>query len=129
METNLGLRPGGVERLGAVLLELGLAERVGAKVAGRLRAPAFDERRDPVLGARNVRAAAALAIEQADWVGEILDSGGFPVVLGGDDSVLFGCLLALRRRGAAGLVFLDAHTDYGICRTGLASCRTATCGS
>jgi len=129
VETNLGLRPGGVECLGEVLLELGLAERVGAKVAGRLRAPAFDERRDPVLGARNVRAAAALAIEQADWVGEILDSGGFPVVLGGDDSVLFGCLLALRRRGAAGLVFLDAHTDYGICRTGLASCLTATCGS
>jgi hypothetical protein len=29
VETNLGLRPGGVERLGAVLLELGLAERLG----------------------------------------------------------------------------------------------------
>lgn len=110
--TNLGLRPGGVERLGEVLVKLGLAERVGAQVAGRLRAPAFDERRDPVLGARNVRAAAVLAIEQADRVGEILDHGGFPVVLGGDDSVLFGCLLALRRRGAAGLVFLDGHTDY-----------------
>jgi len=112
VETNLGLRPSGVERLGAALLELGLAERLDAKVAGHLRAPAFDERRDPALGARNVSAAAALAIEQADQVGEILDHGGFPVVLGGDDSVLFGCLLALRRRGQAGLVFLDAHTDY-----------------
>jgi arginase len=112
VETNLGLRPGGVERLGAALLELGLAERLGAKVAGHLRAPAFDERRDPVLGARNVSAAAALAVEQAGRVGEILDHGGFPVVLGGDDSVLFGCLLALRRRGQAGLAFLDAHTDY-----------------
>jgi arginase len=112
VETNLGLRPSGVERLGEALLGLGLAERVDAQVAGHLRAPAFDERRDPVLGARNVRAAAALAIEQADRVVEILDGGGFPIVLGGDDSVLFGCLLALRRRGTAGLMFLDAHTDY-----------------
>jgi arginase len=112
VETNLGLRPGGVERLGEALLGLGLAERVRAQVAGRIRAPAFDEYRDPELGARNVRAVAALAIEQADRVGEILDQGGFPVVLGGDDSVLFGNLLALRRRGTAGLMFLDAHTDY-----------------
>lgn len=112
VETNLGLRPGGVERLGAVLLELGLAERIGAQVADGLRAPAFDDRRDPVLGARNLPAVAALAIEQADRVGEILDEGAFPVVLGGDDSVLLGCLLALRRRGSAGLVLLDGHTDF-----------------
>lgn len=112
VETNLGLRPGGVERLGAALLELGLAERIGARVADPLRAPAFVDRRDPLLGARNVPAVAALAIEQADRVGEILDEGGFPVVLGGDDSVLLGCLLALRRRGSAGLVLLDGHTDF-----------------
>jgi arginase len=36
----------------------------------------------------------------------------FPLVLGGDDSVLFGNLLALRRRGRFGLIFLDAHTDF-----------------
>jgi arginase len=112
VETNLGLRPGGVERLGAVLLELGLAERLGAPVAPAVRAPAFDDRRDPLLGARNVQAAATLAVEQADWVGQILDAGGFPVVLGGDDSVLLGCLLALRRLGSAGLVLLDGHTDF-----------------
>ena len=112
VETNLGLRPGGVERLGAALLELGLAERIGARVVDGLRAPAFVDRRDPVLGARNVPAVAALAVEQADRVGEILDEGGFPVVLGGDDSVLLGCLLALRRRGSAGLVLLDGHTDF-----------------
>ena len=112
VETNLGLRPGGVERLGAVLLELGLAERIDAPVAPALRAPPFDDRRDPALGARNVEAAATLAIEQADRVCQILKAGRFPVVLGGDDSVLLGCLLALRRLGSAGLVLLDGHTDF-----------------
>ena len=112
VETNLGLRPSGVERLGGILLELGLAERVGATVAGILRAPECDHRRDPALGARNVPAAAAVATEQANQIELILDSGGFPVVLGGDDSVLLGCLLALRRRGSLGLVLLDGHTDY-----------------
>ena len=33
-------------------------------------------------------------------------------MLGGDDTVLFGNLLALRRRGRYGLVFLDAHYDF-----------------
>src|ERR1700730_5846504 len=112
VETNLGLRPGGVERLGAVLLALGLAERIDAPIAPAVRAPAFDEERDPELGARNVRAAAALAIEQADHVSQILNAGEFPVVLGGDDSVLLGCLLALRRLGSTALVLLDGHTDF-----------------
>jgi arginase len=88
------------------------ARQLGAPVAPAVRAPAFDDRRDPLLGARNVQAAATLAVEQADWVGQILDAGGFPVVLGGDDSVLLGCLLALRRLGSAGLVLLDGHTDF-----------------
>jgi arginase len=112
VETNLGLRPGGVERLGAVLLELGLAERIAAPVAPAVHAPAFDDRRDPEVGARNVRAAATLAIEQANHVCQILNAGEFPVVLGGDDSVLLGCLLALRRLGSTGLVLLDGHTDF-----------------
>ena len=112
VETNLGLRPTGVERLGEALLGLGLAEGLDAEQVERYPAPAFDERRDPVLGARNVSAVAALAVEQADRVGADPRARRFPVVLGGDDSVLLGCLLALRRRGSAGLVLLDGHTDF-----------------
>lgn len=110
--TNLGLRPGGVERLGEVLLGLGLAERVGAMVEKTLQAPPFNEAIDPAIGARNVRTVAELAVVQADRVEAILRARDFPVVLGGDDSVLFGCLLALRRLGSAGLYLLDGHTDF-----------------
>jgi arginase len=34
------------------------------------------------------------------------------VVLGGDCSILLGPLLALRRRGRYGLVFIDGHADF-----------------
>jgi arginase len=33
-------------------------------------------------------------------------------VLGGDCSILLGCMLALRRRGRYGLLFLDGHADF-----------------
>src|SRR5262245_10010995 len=35
-----------------------------------------------------------------------------PVVLGGDCSIALGCMLALRRRGRYGLLFLDGHADF-----------------
>jgi len=99
VETNLGLRPGGVERLGSALLRLDLADRVGATDVQTFRAPPFQQERDPAFGTRNLQAIAQLAGEQAGLVGEILDGDAFPLVLGGDDSVLMGCLLAMRRRG------------------------------
>ncbi|HET9408790.1 MAG TPA: arginase family protein [Candidatus Sulfotelmatobacter sp.] len=110
--TNLGLRPGGVERLGDVLLEMDLADRIKAAVDPPIKAPAFNDSIDPAIGARNVQAVAQLAIEQADEVEAVLADGDFPIVLGGDDSVLFGNLLALRRKGSVGVYLLDAHTDF-----------------
>ena len=43
--------------------------------------------------------------------GDLLDRGRFPLVLGGDCSLLLGPTLALRRCGRFGLVFLDGHED------------------
>ncbi len=42
----------------------------------------------------------------------MLDRDEFPVVLGGDCSILLGCTLALRRRGRYGLLFVDGHADF-----------------
>lgn len=55
---------------------------------------------------------AAYAIALADAIGAVLDAGDVPLVLGGDCSVLLGGALALRRRGRAGLLFLDGHADF-----------------
>ena len=44
-----------------------------------------------------------------------LATGAFPIVLGGDCSVVLGCLLGARRAGSRsiGLAYLDAHADFG----------------
>ncbi|MFI7357994.1 arginase family protein [Streptomyces avidinii] len=108
----LGLRPSGVQDLPAALLGAGLAERLGAVRAGRVEAAAYDPRRDESTGIFNPLGIARYALALADAVGSVLDGGFFPVVLGGDCSILLGNLLCLRRRGRYGLLFLDGHTDF-----------------
>ncbi|GAA2315237.1 arginase family protein [Streptomyces hawaiiensis] len=108
----LGLRPTGVEELPAALLGAGLAEGLGAGHAGRVEPPPYDSERDPGTGVLNPGGIAAYSVALAGAVGDVLDDGRFPVVLGGDCSVLLGTLLALRRRDRHGLLFLDGHTDF-----------------
>ncbi|MFF6911407.1 arginase family protein [Streptomyces sp. NPDC012466] len=108
----LGLRPTGVEELPGALLGAGLAEGLGAARAGRVEPPPYDPERDPETGVLNGGGIAAYSVALADAVGEVLGQGRFPVVLGGDCSVLLGTLLALRRRDRHGLIFLDGHSDF-----------------
>lgn len=61
---------------------------------------------------RNERAMVDHARRLADRIGSVLGTGAAPLVLGGDCSVLLGAGLAMRRRGGAGLVHVDGHTDF-----------------
>ncbi|WP_328674489.1 arginase family protein [Streptomyces sp. NBC_00322] len=108
----LGLRPTGVEELSQALLGAGLVEGLGAVRGGRVEPPAYEARRDRESGVLNSGGIARYSSALADTVGGVLDRGLFPVVLGGDCSILLGNLLALRRRGRYGLLFLDGHTDF-----------------
>ena len=108
----LGLFPRGVELLPDALLAAGLAERLNARLAGRVQPPPYDDRRDPTTQMLNPRGIADYSVALADAVGAVLDAGEFPIVLGGDCSIVLGCLLALRRRARHGLLFLDGHTDF-----------------
>jgi arginase len=42
----------------------------------------------------------------------VLAAGAFPLILGGDCSILLGATLALRRLGRYGLLFVDGHADF-----------------
>ncbi len=108
----LGLRPSGLERAPDALREAGLHERLGSPDAVRIEIPAYSGVRDQETGVLNPRGIAAVARDTADAVAGVLDSGRFPVLLGGDCSIILGPLLALRRRGRYGLAFLDGHADF-----------------
>jgi len=60
--------------------------------------------------------------ELRDRVGEALDGGAVPVVLGGDHSVAMGTISGVarhlhRRKKKAGLVWFDAHADANTAQT------------
>ena len=115
--SNLGLMPPspgtepGVRRLPGALRERGLISRIGAIDAGRVVPPAYDPAVDPQSGVRNSEAIASYARALAERVADLLHSDHFPLVLGGDCSILLGPLLALRRAGRYGLCFIDGHLD------------------
>lgn len=53
-----------------------------------------------------------LSLRRADRVTALLDQAAFPVVPGGDCGILLGNMLALRRRGRYGLIFVEGHSDF-----------------
>ena len=108
----LGLFPKGVETLPDALLTAGLAERISASRAGRVEPPPYDPKRDEVTALVNPHGIAAYSLALADAIAPVRARGDFPVVLGGDCSILLGCVLATRRQGRAGLLFLDGHADF-----------------
>jgi arginase len=121
--SNLGLRPPapgrepGVSKLAAALRACGIRERLGAVDARRVPAPAYDPAPDPATRFRNGPGLRAYAIQLAAQTGTVLGQGYFPLVLGGDCSILLGNMLALHSRGRYGLVFLDGHIDFAYHRT------------
>jgi arginase len=108
----LGLRPSGLEHAPDALRRAGLHERLGSLDTVRIDVPPYSDVRDPETRILNPGGIAAVAREVAGAVDAVLDSGHFPVVLGGDCSIVLGPMLALRRRGRYGLAFLDGHADF-----------------
>ncbi|MGH7129108.1 MAG: arginase family protein, partial [Planctomycetaceae bacterium] len=110
----LGTAPelGGVRDMPEALLRAGLAEAIGARRAGRVEPPPYVPGRDPQTQLTNVHGLREYTLRLADAVGGVLNRGEFPVVLGGDCSILLGGLLGAARRGRHGVVFIDGHIDF-----------------
>jgi arginase len=108
----LGLFPRGVETLPDSLHAHDLDERINAAARISLTPPPYVPGKDPATGINNSAALLDFAETLAGVVGTVLDGDGFPLVLGGDCSIIFGPLLALARRGRSGLLFLDGHADF-----------------
>lgn len=77
-----------------------------------LAPPPYTNYLDKTSGVRNAEAIVAYARQQAALLEKLLSLTLFPVVLGGDCSILIGNALALKKLGRFGLFFLDGHTDF-----------------
>lgn len=106
----LGLKPTGVEHLSESLLHADLATKLQATVKHipTLNA-AYNTTRDTETNCLN----APLIRDFSIILGKaVSDAKHFPLVLGGDCSILLGIMPALKAKGTYGLIFLDAHADF-----------------
>jgi arginase len=116
--SNLGLRPPapgvtpGCYKLPGALRDQRLLKRLDAREAGVLTPPRYLSDWVPGEGDRNAEAIAVYSRRLADRIGALVEEGAFPLVLGGDCSILLGSMLALKRRGRFGLAFFDGHSDF-----------------
>lgn len=111
--SHLGLGRAGVKRLPDALTAAGLLDGLlPAPRRDAVRVPVHVPERDARTGLLNVTGIQVFSRRLADRLERALDGGSFPLVLGGDCSILLGPMLALRRRGRFGLVFIDGHADF-----------------
>ncbi len=109
----LGLRNTGVRYLPWALKKAGLMDRLNATFAGRVEPSMdYDPTRDPVTHLLNGISIASFSKDLSKLVSIEIEKKNFPIVLGGDCSILIGVLLGLRRIGRYGLFFIDGHSDF-----------------
>jgi len=116
--SNLGLRPPadgkepGTWQAPAVLAGAGLAQAIAAVETIELARPTYHFEAEPGTRLRNGHSIRTFSLELADKVRGQIDAGRFPVVVGGDCSVLLGGLYGTRLAGGRGLVHVDGHSDF-----------------
>ncbi len=108
----LGLRPTGVEHLPEALKAAGLMSALRAEYGGRVSPLSYSSERDTSTLLLNPNSIREFSLQLANAVTLVLHKKRFPLVLGGDCSILIGNLLALRRLGTYGLFFIDGHADF-----------------
>ena len=113
----LGLRPTGVQYLPEALKAAGLMKKLKAEYAGRVLSLPYNPQRDKSTLLLNPDTIRAFSLQLAEKVISILHKKQFPIVLGGDCSILIGNLLALKLMSSSdssryGLFFIDGHADF-----------------
>lgn len=116
--SNLGLRPTetgaepGTWRAPDALMAAGLRAGLGAAEVVALERPPYAFDAQPGTRIRNGLTLRRFSLELGRHVRAALEAGRFPVVIGGDCSVLLGCLYGARGAGGHGLVHVDGHSDF-----------------
>ena len=115
--TSLGLCPENGKEPGTwqaprVLMAAGLREAVAAAEVMCLERPLYEIPAQSGTRIRNGQSIRRFSLELAQKVQAALEARRFPVVIGGDCSVLLGGLYGTRLAGGRGLVHIDGHSDF-----------------
>jgi arginase len=116
--SNLGLKPPkpgkqpGVRHAPDALAKAGLTLKLQYSSRRRVAAPTYQADESREINIRNAKSIAAYTEQLATEVTRSLINKRFPLMIGGDCSILLGPAVALRQRGRYGLLFIDGHTDF-----------------
>jgi arginase len=125
--SSIGLRPHhetgapqDVNRAPGTLRDVGVVARLDARDLGDVLPPPYEDFDRPPGKARNEAGVATYSRSLADLVAAGLDDDQFLVVIGGDCSIVLGCLLGAGRTGRGsgsdpsriGLAYVDGHADF-----------------
>ena len=116
--SNLGLRPTesdgqpGTWRAPQVLIDAGLARALDAEEIIPLERPTYEFEAQAGTRIRNGLSIRAFSLQLSEKVRDILQRHRFPVVIGGDCSILLGSSHGMRLAGGRGLVHIDGHSDF-----------------
>ena len=116
--SNLGLKKKeedkepGVNQLPAFLNEHGFHSSLNPAKVSHVSPPPYTMEMDNESGVRNAEKIIKYAKDQAKHLLKELQEGFFPIIIGGDCSILIGSSLALKQKGTYGLFFIDGHTDF-----------------
>ncbi|MFE0014912.1 arginase family protein [Mesorhizobium sp. NPDC059054] len=115
---NLGLRPlrpghePGTWRAPQALTEAGLVEALAPAQVVDMERPAYSIEPQPDTKLRNGPAMRSFNLQLADIVADTIRRGAFPLIVGGDCTILLGALAGMRRSGPLSLVHVDGHSDF-----------------
>jgi len=116
--SNLGLKEPyaghepGVKRLPDFLKKHNFHSSLNLSSIFRLDPPSYSGTLDEISGVRNADQIVEYAKGQSQILEKVLSENNFPIVIGGDCSILIGNSLALKNAGTYALFFLDGHTDF-----------------
>lgn len=110
----LGLKPSGVELMAETLLRNGFAEKIHSQrpIEHFPKNNQYSFIRDKETKCLNPTLIHDFSLDLIPCIQSEVKAGNFPIVLGGDCSVLVGIMPGLKLEGKYGLVFIDAHADF-----------------
>jgi arginase len=118
LPSNLGLKEPmagqepGVKKLPDWFRKFKFHDLINPQSICRLDSPTYTMNLDKISGVRNANSIVAYSKEQVKILEKVLLENKFPIVIGGDCSILIGNALTLKKIGNYALFFLDGHTDF-----------------